>query len=131
MFFKNFWPAIVWAIVIFVLCSSPGKSFPSTDWLRWISFDKWVHAFLYFVLFSTCYYGYHKYKNNQQSYFLITLAICVLYGVGIEVFQSLFLPDRSGDIPDAVANTMGSILAIFGIRIWFKRWPWQNKVVEF
>ena len=127
MFLKNFWPAIVWAIVIFILCSTPGKSIPSADWLRWVNFDKWVHAFLYFVLFSTCYFGYKKYDGNHKNYFLITLALCVSYGTGIELFQAFFLPDRSGDVPDAVANTMGSIFAIIGIRIWFKSWPWTSK----
>lgn len=125
MFLKNFWPAIAWAIVIFILCSTPGKSFPSTDWFRWVNFDKWVHAFLYFVLFSACYFGYRKYDNHTKKYFYISLFVCVAYGIGIELFQGFFLVDRSGDVPDAVANSMGTIFAIIGIKIWLKVWPWE------
>ena len=131
MFFKNFWPAILWSIVIFILCSTPGKSFPSTDWMRWFNFDKWVHAFLYFVLLCLCYFGYRKYANKEWgTMFLVSLIFCVCYGVGIELFQAFFLPDRSGDAPDAVANSMGSVFAILSIRILFKSWPWQNNVLQ-
>jgi glycopeptide antibiotics resistance protein len=130
MFFKNFWPAILWAIVIFVLCSTPGKSIPSTDWLRWVNFDKWVHAFLYFVLFIACYWGFKNYNGNWRTYFIISLLVCVLYGIGIELLQAFFLIDRSGDIPDALANTMGSVFAVFGIRLWVKAWPWEKKKVK-
>ncbi len=126
MFFKNFWPAIVWAIVIFLLCSAPGKSIPSADWMRWINVDKWVHAFLYFVLFLTCYNGYRKFAGNWKIYFILSFAICVAYGIGIELVQAFFLPDRSGDVPDAVANSMGSVFAVLAIRTWSKTWPWFN-----
>lgn len=127
MFFKHFWPAIVWAVVIFFLCSTPGKSFPSADWFRWIAFDKWVHAFLYFVLFGACYLGYRNLSGNIKKYFFVSLFVCVFYGVGIELFQAFFLTDRSGDVPDAVANTMGSVFSILSIKIWFKNWPWERK----
>jgi VanZ family protein len=125
MFLKNFWPAILWAIVIFILCSTPSKSIPSSDWLRWVNFDKWVHAFLYFVLFLACFWGYKNYKGDWKIYFFISFFTCITYGIGIELMQAFFLPDRSGDVPDAVANSMGSVFAILFIKIYFKKWPWQ------
>ena len=125
MFFKNFWPALAWAIVIFLLCSAPGKSIPSTDWMRWFNLDKWIHAFFYFVLFLLLYRGY-RYEKNRATYFIVSFLICILYGIGIELIQAFFLPDRSGDVPDAVANSMGAIFAVIGLRIITKKWPWKS-----
>ena len=127
MIMKNFWPAILWAIVIFLLCSAPGKSIPSTDWLRWVNFDKWVHAFLYFVLFFLLFLGYRKFSSIKLLFWL-SFIFCVVYGVGIELIQAYFLPDRSGDVPDALANSMGAVFGVIGVKLYWKIWPWQSEL---
>jgi glycopeptide antibiotics resistance protein len=129
MFLKNFWPAILWAIFIFFLCSTPGKSIPSADWMQWVNLDKWIHAFLYFVLFILMYFGYRN-TRNVSAMFWVSFICCVTYGVGIELFQAYFLTDRSGDIPDAVANAMGAVFGIFAVKIYWKQWPWLSQIKE-
>jgi hypothetical protein len=45
---------ILWAFFIALLCGMPGKDIPQISWLEWISFDKWVHAGMFFILYFLC-----------------------------------------------------------------------------
>lgn len=39
------------------------------------------------------------------------ILIIVLYGIIIEVFQAIFTSDREADLYDALANTLGAVVA--------------------
>lgn len=70
--------------------------------------DKWGHSFAYFTL-SLCwlltFYNYPKKK------FLI-VACCFIYGIIIEVLQSILTNHRTGDFEDGIANTIGILLGL-------------------
>jgi len=102
--------AILWALVILVLCAMPGQYIPSVSFLELLSFDKWVHAAMFFVLFTLIQIHQLNIKNTtrQSIYFLI---ICVLYGVSLEVMQGLVFSNRSAEWQDIVANTFGCLIA--------------------
>lgn len=107
-------PALLWSGIIFFLCFLPGSAFPKEDWLDRIYFDKWVHAFLYFVLFFLIYYFP---KKKSISIYIIATALCVAQGVLIEFIQSSTLvKNRSFDVYDIVANVVGVLLAWIAIR---------------
>ncbi len=46
LFLRN----IIWALVIFVLCSVPGDSLPQTSMIQIPHFDKMVHFGLFFIM---------------------------------------------------------------------------------
>ncbi|MEZ5053305.1 MAG: VanZ family protein [Chitinophagales bacterium] len=107
-------PALLWSGIIFFLCFLPGSAFPKEDWLDRIYFDKWVHAFLYFVLFFLIYYFP---KKKSISIYIIATALCVAQGVLIEFIQSSTLvKNRSFDVYEIVANVVGVLLAWIAIR---------------
>ncbi|MDD7885577.1 VanZ family protein [Flavivirga sp. 57AJ16] len=85
-----------------------------------ISFgDKIFHFFAYLVLtflwFYTFLYAF-KFKHKRAIVFAVILS--VLFGMIIEVLQGSVTVSRSLDVYDAVANTLGALLA--AIVLWFK-----------
>lgn len=76
--------AVLWALIIFGLCSMPGRLIPSVSWLELLSFDKFVHAGVFFTLvtlFSIAVKAHHQNKNLVYLYFFLS----VLYGGALEI----------------------------------------------
>jgi VanZ family protein len=102
----------IWALVIFGLCSMPGNYIPSVSWLELLSFDKWVHSGVFFILLSLLGFAVksHQQKNNL---FVFYFFLCVLYGGALEIMQARVFSDRSADWYDAIANSFGCLIALF------------------
>ncbi len=69
---------------------------------------------IYFILFLTAYYSFNnqkKFKLLNENVIFTSLVFSVLYGALDEVHQ-LFVPGRSCDIYDWLADVAGVILAI-------------------
>ena len=103
--------AFIWAAIIFALCATPGHLIPSANWLELLSFDKWVHATMFFILCSLLFLV--AVKNNQsKTRLIIYFFICVLYGGFLEVMQAKCFSNRSADWQDFVANSFGCLIAV-------------------
>ena len=99
--------AILWTLLIFVGCFTPGKELPKVD----VPFiDKWVHLVLFggFTLLWLCANPSRQFRR-LAGLFLIAMAL----GAAIELLQGLlsFL-GRSMEFMDAVADSVGAILGI-------------------
>jgi VanZ family protein len=82
--------------------------------------DKVVHIIIYFALFLTAYYSFNNQKRNIliKEYSLISSFIFTsLYGASDELHQ-YFVPGRTCDFFDWVANVVGAFLAIYAIIIY-------------
>lgn len=103
--------ALFWAAVIFGLCSVPGSLIPSVSWLELLSFDKWVHAGVFFILVS--FFGIAV-KANQQNERLtfFWFILSVLYGGALEIMQATLFSGRSADWMDMIANSFGCVIAL-------------------
>jgi VanZ family protein len=94
----------------------PGKSIPKIEWLALLSFDKFVHASIFFVLQLLWMRGlflqtsFTFFKNHFK---IIPLVCCIVYGGILEIMQSLFFSERSGDVLDFIANSVGCIAGVF------------------
>ena len=116
MLIKHLRYAIVWALFILILSSIPGSDLPEFDVLTLISFDKWVHAGVFFVLhvlLVRAFEAQHKHLVLARRSFLIAFVCCLLYGILLELFQDAFFVARTADILDVAANTFGSVMALF------------------
>ncbi|PBQ31470.1 hypothetical protein CNR22_06730 [Sphingobacteriaceae bacterium] len=103
--------AILWALFIFVLCATPGQYIPSANWLEILSFDKFVHASLFFALTVLMFTLAIKYNRNKNAFiFYFLLAVC--YGASLELMQAYWFSNRSADWKDMVANTFGCVVAV-------------------
>ncbi len=105
--------AISWTIIIFVLCCTPGKYVPTAHWLELLSFDKFVHASIFFTL--SCLWLIHFLKIERQSYSFVIFIIlgCVAYGGMLEVMQATIFSQRSGDWLDFIANSFGCLMGLW------------------
>lgn len=94
------YPAILWTILIFILCTIPSKNIPLPSSLS----DKLNHliafgGFTFFWLF-------------QSSRSWLILLIAVLYGISIEFWQAI-LPEsfhRGFEWYDALADSIGGVM---------------------
>lgn len=115
MFFKHIkWP-LLWALVILILCGIPGRDIPHINFLEILSFDKFVHAGVFFVLILLTIRGFLLQTNFiklKQYAKLIAFVICVLYGGLLEIMQGTLFEDRSADVYDFIANSFGSFIGL-------------------
>lgn len=110
LFLRN----IIWAIVIFVLCSVPGNSLPQSSMVEIPYFDKMVHFGLFFIMgiFLIAELRYQT-KLSRISIAFITFALITIYGGAIEVLQENYFTNRSGDFWDLCADVAGGITSVF------------------
>jgi len=102
---------LLWALIIFILCATPGRFIPTTSWLELLSFDKWVHASVFFILVALACVGMEA--NNHAPYmaFIFTLA-AIVYGGALEIMQARVFSERGADWYDFIANSFGCIMAL-------------------
>ncbi len=106
---KKFLPFIIWTLVIFGLCSIPGKAIPHISWLELLSFDKFVHAGIFFVEQILCMYAL---QNVIKGYDWYSLLFCMIYGGSLELMQFYIFSSRSGDWFDFIANSAGAFVGL-------------------
>lgn len=112
MFVRHMKWAMLWALLILVLCGIPGRDIPHISFLELLSFDKFVHAGIFFVLIVFTIRGFllqTTFHRLHQSPKIISLLICVTYGGALELMQDVVFDERSADIYDFIANSFGSI----------------------
>ncbi|HUP53571.1 MAG TPA: VanZ family protein [Longimicrobiales bacterium] len=83
---------------------------PTPSWLS--GWDKIAHAGLYTVLGATLAYGKHHATPSPPHWVLV--GIGALYGATDEWHQT-FVPGRSPDLGDWVADVMGVLLGYTGL----------------
>jgi len=109
-FLKYQFPAIGWALLIFIGSSIPAKYIPSH---KIFTYDKLIHITL-FSIFGILVYRAIQSKELIKSFSWVrvffSISVVILYGVLDEMHQGS-VPGRTLDIWDAVADTVGGILA--------------------
>ncbi len=108
--------AILWTLIIFILCSTPGHFIPTTNWLELLSFDKFVHASIFFTLtFLWLLVGFKKNKLSL-SFMIFIIIACIGYGGLLEIMQAKAFSERSGDWLDFIANSFGCLMGLWFFR---------------
>jgi hypothetical protein len=101
--------ALLWALLILMLCLIPGRDLPQWRWADLMSLDKLAHAVLFAVLMVLIVRGLRKYPAIEAGLkpTLFALVFSILYGGALEIMQGSLLNDRVADLGDFVANTIG------------------------
>lgn len=91
-----------------------------------IQLDKWIHIFLFSVMaLSLCWGIYKSNKTNTHlnlRYFIVAGLICTAYGIIMEFVQKYYVPNRSFDVGDIIADAVGAALGTFySIRKYIKK----------
>jgi VanZ family protein len=108
-------PTLLWALVILILCGIPGRDIPHISFLELLSFDKWVHAGIFFVLALLAVRGFRLQQGSvtlKKNAAWFALAFCIPYGGLLEIMQGTLFEERSADVYDFIANSFGAIMAV-------------------
>src|SRR5688500_13928190 len=97
----------------------PGEELPEASWLDHLHLDKFIHIGLFTMLVVlVCLPAGHRLTNKARTdtvYIWITSAFAI-YGVAIEFIQINFIPLRSFDVYDIVADAVGCVIGFFFVR---------------
>lgn len=116
MFWRNFRPALFWALFVLILCGLPGRDFPELSFLQWLKPDKIAHLILFGVQCFLLLKAFRKMKQTSVYYknaVLFSLTLSITYGVLVEVLQTYVFIQRDGDVRDAIANAIGAFLGVW------------------
>jgi len=113
--------ALIWFTITTVLLCLPGSAFPKENWFDKVWFDKWIHVGLFATMvFLWC--CATNIKRKKIRYFLQITLFFFLYGIVMEFIQKYFIPNRSFDAGDILADGVGSIAGLlFSIRLYIKK----------
>lgn len=106
---------LLWALVILILSTMPGKQLPKIDWL--MTPDKFGHAAVYGVLTVGLFFSFLPYITKPVSNRWYAFALASFYGIGMEVVQYAFFPGRYFEIWDIVANIIGALAAVIFLKL--------------
>ncbi len=106
---NSLWIAIITTISVTILSL---VALPKIDLgLNLKSGDKYLHVIAYFVLSFFWYIALRKKLNNTRYKIAVILSI-ILYGIILEGLQGGLTSYRTADWHDAIANTLGVLLAV-------------------
>ena len=102
--------AVGWLLLVTVLLCIPGTQLPKIKWDSKVLLDKWIHVFLFFLL---VWFWCRIYIRNEKKIFITICILAILYGIIMEIVQHYFIPFRSFDVGDMIADAIGSVIAYF------------------
>lgn len=108
-------PLFAWALAIFTASSIPAADFPDSPIF---SQDKLLHFIVFFgfaVLLERALHHQNRFPALASRSHLATLVTTVLYGA-IDELHQYFVPGRSPDYRDLLADTVGAIAAV--LMVW-------------
>ena len=118
-FFRYKTVAIGWLLLISILFVLPGSTLPPTGWFYKFNPDKWVHIGFFAILI---FLWRSAFDGKFRNYHSLLLFAAFFYGLLVEFVQKQWVPNRSFDIYDVIADMVGSVL---GLALWI--WTYRKK----
>ncbi|MBS1620913.1 MAG: VanZ family protein [Bacteroidetes bacterium] len=115
----------LWLIISTILLTLPGSDLPKETWLNTIGFDKWVHIGMFALLsFLWCWVLSYRRRDpiRLKISFVQIALLSTAYGIIMELIQHFFVPGRSLDIADIMADAVGSFSGYF-----YSKWRYIKK----
>ena len=120
---RNSYPGILCGIIILILTGLPGSVFPHVKPV--VGLDKVAHFLMYAGFAFACIWGYRKqFISNGLTYkkkaLILTLVISIAYGGLTELMQEFFIPLRTGDWLDFLADSAGALIGALVFYLFFR-----------
>ena len=108
----KFFP-LCWTLITVSLLCIPGSLVPGDGLFSIKHLDKIVHVLLFGsnVLFWGWHYSKFIAQEKLQRIYILIAACTILLGIMLEFIQRDFIPNRSFDGYDIVANAIGAVSA--------------------
>ena len=115
--YEKLWLTVSVCIMITIFVQSSFPSVVNNSAFYQFQFDKIVHMSGWLSLAFSLRSGLNKYfvnqvERNRQILLLLLILFCIVYGISDEMHQ-LFVPSRTSDILDVIADSIGSIIGAF------------------
>ena len=113
IFSYKFFP-LSWTLFTILLLCLPGSMVPGTGIFALKNLDKIVHVMLFGM--NVLFWGWHYETSDREArqlklIFIAATAIMITLGIVMEYVQLYFIPNRTFDGYDIVADIIGSVLA--------------------
>jgi hypothetical protein len=119
----NSFKTLVWVIIefvlIFILLRMPGSDIQGSSWMSLLLklpfADKVVHMGLFGSLALSIFFHFEQFSNasfRSTRTKALSLIVCILFGIGMEYYQKYFVPTRSFDLIDMLADAIGALVAL-------------------
>ncbi len=118
--YRYFIIPVVWALAILVLYSIPGFDLSYEEPWDLLRLDKIAHMGLFAVMFLVLMVAFRKQGSYRRLKFharKFSLILTLLYGAVLEFYQGAFFIERSSDLLDFIANSVGAFLGLLLFRI--------------
>ncbi len=116
---KKYYLSLIIGIGILVLSLMPVSYSSESSFFNIPHLDKLAHILLYAALsFTIMIEGYLKNKVIGKHIIIVVL-LSFIYGSIIELIQ-LFLPGRSGEFLDSIADLTGSLFAVLLFKLYIR-----------
>lgn len=113
--------AIGWLLLMCFLFVMPSTNLPKGGWWVDIQLDKIVHIGLFAGLI---FLWASAFELHLPATKWIVLVLAVLYGTLVELVQKQWIPNRSFDVYDIIADAAGAVLGLFvWLRVYKKNKP--------
>jgi len=129
---QQIWLAIAWTTLTQLLLSLPGKLFSGGGLFNIPHLDKIAHLVLFGgLVFCWSLFFYYRKRPPALSPALMWLIVLltVTYGIILEFFQKNFIPNRSFDEGDIVADLAGSLIGYL-VTHWFITWSKRRELYK-
>jgi len=126
IFFLYHFPAIIYALAVFLLSSVPGMNIPE---YKFLLSDKMMHFIEYalfaILIFRSFSHLFHKQKFHYvivvSSFFLILFAL-------LDEYYQKYIPGRESDVADVILDVLGASLILF--LLWMRKHRKNQKSSE-
>ncbi len=111
---KHYRWALLWAVVILVLCSLPSESTDSVP--KFPGIDKLVHTGFFFVFTVLLYYGAIRRFGTSKPSWSISIRVVIfsgLFALFTEYVQWKIFTYRSAELWDLFADAVGTGMGVF------------------
>ena len=103
-----------WTVITIILLCLPGSAIPSTGVFSTKGIDKVVHTILFGGIVLLWAFNLYYRRNDKQKWQVIIVVLTLFsigLGTGLEFLQRDYIPNRSFDGYDIIADSTGAILA--------------------
>jgi VanZ family protein len=122
---KSYLPGIAWFFFLLILLCLPGTDLPEADsWMKFIYFDKIIHACLFGTLAFLFMLPISSSTADTREKWIYVILITIstsVWGLSTEFIQKFLVSGRSFEFSDWVADSVGAIIALIINRKFYLR----------
>lgn len=116
--------AILYLLFSYYLLTIPGKDLPEVGLFNKIPlFDKWVHIGMFTILVYLFALAFRTIIRSHGWVLPLIAGIALSYGIAMEFVQKYWIPNRSFDVTDILADGIGCCIGW-----WFTRWQMKRNL---